>query len=411
MPDVPHPSRAPATVRRGMRSTALRLLTVLLLLSLALGLLAGAHLYIARRLILDPGLTEPWAGLGLGLIAVLGLSLLAQPLAERTLAPAAARWVAWPASLWMGFAFLLLLLLGASELLLGIAGSTAAAADGAGADPTGARVRAAAVLLLALLAGAVGMRSALRPPRHARVEVRLRRWPRALDGFRIVQISDVHIGPLLDRRFAAEITRRVNALEPDLVAVTGDLVDGSVASLADEVAPFAGLRGRHGVFFVTGNHDHYSGASAWVRELASLGMRPLRNERVTLGEGDARFELAGVDDHRGNLGFDGGEDLPRALEGRDPTRPLVLLAHDPSTFKRASRAGVDLQLSGHTHGGQIWPFGYLVRLVVPFLAGLYRRGEALLYVSRGTGFWGPPLRLGAPAEITEIALRASAEAG
>jgi hypothetical protein len=225
-----------------------------------------------------------------------------------------------------------------------------------------------------------------------------------------VQISDIHLGPLLGRAFARELVERVNALRPDLVALTGDLVDGSVARLRDEVAPFAGLRARHGAFFVTGNHDWYSGAEAWVGVVRELGLRPLRNERVEIGSAGASFDLAGVDDHRGDWLHGSPSDLARALEGRDAGRPVVLLAHDPTTFAEASRRGVDLQLSGHTHGGQIWPFRYLVRLAVPWVDGLHERGASLLYVSRGTGFWGPPLRLLAPAEITEITLRAAERA-
>jgi predicted MPP superfamily phosphohydrolase len=241
-------------------------------------------------------------------------------------------------------------------------------------------------------------------PAVRRVEIALARWPRAFDGFRIVQISDIHIGPLLGRGFARALSERVNALAPDLVAVTGDLVDGPVESLREEVAPFAELRGRHGVFFVTGNHDVYSGGEPWVEHVRALGMRPLRNERIAIG-GDAGFDLAGVDDHRGDWMHGSSEDLGAALAGRDPSRPVVLLAHDPGSFRRASAEGVDLQLSGHTHGGQIWPFNFLVRLAVPWVAGLHRVGSSLLYVSRGSGFWGPPMRLLAPAEITELVLR------
>jgi predicted MPP superfamily phosphohydrolase len=167
------------------------------------------------------------------------------------------------------------------------------------------------------------------------------------------------------------------------------------------------LRGRHGVYFVTGNHDHYSGANPWVDTVTSLGMRALRNERVEIREGDAVFDLVGVDDHHAHFVGDGREDLSRALDGRDPRRPAVLLAHDPATFKDARHAALDLQLSGHTHGGQIWPFAWFVRLATPWVAGRYREGRVQLYVSRGTGFWGPPLRLGAPAEITEITLHPS----
>ena len=388
-----------------------RIAAVAAFATVLLSVVVGGHFYIARRLVLDPGLPEPWRALALGGIGALGATLFLQPFGERLLRRPLARLIAWPASLWMGLAFLLVLLLGATDLLLGLGGAAAHAAGAAPLEPRGAaQVRAAGVLAGALALGAVGLRSALRPPALRRLEVRLPRWPAALDGFRIVQISDLHIGPILDRRFARALARRVNALRPDLVAVTGDLVDGSVRRLADEVAPLAELRAEHGVWFVTGNHDHYSGARAWAARAAELGMRPLRNERVRVGSGAAAFDLAGVDDHRGDLvGGEGGEDLERALAGRDPARPLILLAHDPTTFKRASRMGVDLQLSGHTHGGQIWPFGYLVRLVVPFVAGLYERGGARLYVSRGTGFWGPPLRLRAPAEITEIALRRGAE--
>jgi predicted MPP superfamily phosphohydrolase len=243
------------------------------------------------------------------------------------------------------------------------------------------------------------------------VEVALARWPRALDGFRIVQISDLHVGPLLDRRFAADVAARVNALAPDLVAVTGDLVDGSVARVGAEVEPLGAIRARHGVFFVTGNHDYYSGADGWVARVLELGWRALRNERVAIEAEGTGFEIAGVDDHNGRLVEPGGgEDLERALGGRDPGRAVVLLAHDPTTFKRASRIGVDLQLSGHTHGGQIWPFRWFVRAVIPWIEGLHRVGASALYVSRGTGFWGPPMRLGAPAEISELVLRAAAPA-
>ena len=379
---------------------------IVLLLLVAASLLVGAHGYLAQRLVLEPGLAPPWRGVLLGLLAGLGASLVLQPLAERGLAPRLGHVLAWPASLWMGLAFLLLLLLGVSDVALWLLGSAALAASGtADGEASAAGARAVGVLAIAFVAGAWGLRSALQPPERRRVEIPLARWPVELDGFRIVQISDVHIGPLLGRRFAERVVAQVNALEPDLVAITGDLVDGSVRRLAADVEPFASLEARHGVFFVTGNHDHYSDADAWADHVARLGMRVLRNERVCIREGGVAFDLIGVDDHRGDWIGGGGEDLPKALQGRDPERPSVLLAHDPSTFKRASALGIDLQISGHTHGGQIWPFGALVRLAIPFVAGRYRRNGAELYVSRGTGFWGPPMRLFAPAEIGELILR------
>jgi hypothetical protein len=240
-----------------------------------------------------------------------------------------------------------------------------------------------------------------------RVEVALRRWPSALDGLRIVQISDVHVGALLGVRFAASLARRVNALRPDLVAVTGDLVDGSVHHLADDVAPLGELRARLGVYFVTGNHDHYSGADAWAGMARSLGMRVLRNERVAIRRGDAVFDLAGVDDYQARrLAKGHGPELGRALAGRDARRELVLLAHQPRQVRAASTHGVGLQLSGHTHGGQIWPWHYLVMLQQGgLLAGKSKHGDTWLYTSRGCGYWGPPVRVGAPPELTKIILR------
>jgi predicted MPP superfamily phosphohydrolase len=378
----------------------------------ASALLYALHYYIAKRMVIDPGLEEPWRSLVLASVVVLGASLVAQPLAERLVRPYLARLVAWPASMWMGFAFYLLVLLGLSDLVFLLGGGAARAATGSSGDPEAAAfVRAIVVAGVALAVSGISMRSGLRDPELRRVEVSLARWPAQLDGFRIVQLSDIHIGPILDRTFAQRLVDRVNALEPDLVAITGDLVDGAVKQVAGEVAPFGELRARHGVFFVTGNHDHYSGVRAWCDCLTGLGIRVLRNERVEIRDRDACFDLVGVDDHRGShLGDDGGEDLDRAFAGRDPDRPGVLLAHDPSTFKRASQRPIDLQLSGHTHGGQMWPFHYLVRLAIPFVAGRYRRSGSELYVSSGTGFWGPPMRLLAPAEITEITLRPSNEA-
>jgi hypothetical protein len=152
---------------------------------------------------------------------------------------------------------------------------------------------------------------------------------------------------------------------------------------------------------------YYSGADAWVEVARRLGMLPLRNARVAVERDGSAFDLAGVEDHHAHLVHaTHRSDVTAALLGRDPRRPVVLLAHDPLTFREAARSGVDLQLSGHTHGGQIWPFRWLVRLSTPFVAGWYRRGDAQLYVSRGTGFWGPAMRLFAPAEITEITIRA-----
>ncbi|MBM4265829.1 MAG: metallophosphoesterase [Deltaproteobacteria bacterium] len=370
--------------------------------SVLLTVWVAGHTYLADRLIWDLDLGEDWTRrLTLVMIACAALPLLA-PVFERLSRPHVARWVAWPANLWMGLAFLLLVGFAATDLLLFVLDVTGVSPAG----PATARLRSVAVLSVALAGIAIGMRSALSPPQVTRCEIEIARWPAPLDGLRIVQISDIHIGAMQGRRFARAVVERVNGLRPDVVAVTGDLVDGTVPHLAEEVEPFAELRARHGVFFVTGNHDYYSGADPWLAYVSDLGMRPLRNERIAIEADGGVFDLAGVDDHRGRMFGPGhGEDVPRALAGRDVSRPVILLAHDPATFPAAARHDVDLQLSGHTHGGQIWPFGWLVRAAVGFVAGHYRRGRSQLLVSCGTGYWGPPIRLRAPAEILEVILR------
>ena len=247
-------------------------------------------------------------------------------------------------------------------------------------------------------------------PRIVDVPIELARLPAALSGFTIAQISDVHAGPTVDRTFVEGVVRRVNELAPDLVAITGDLVDGSIKRYASVVEPLADLRSPHGTFFVTGNHEYYSGVDSWLTHLRGLGLRVLRNERVSIARNDNAFDLAGIDDHESHRwGRGHGADLPRALEGRDPARALVLMAHQPRQVRIAARHGVDLQISGHTHGGQIFPWhGAVMIQQGGLLAGHYRVGDTQLYVSRGTGYWGPALRIGAPAEISRIVLRTAA---
>lgn len=238
------------------------------------------------------------------------------------------------------------------------------------------------------------------------VQIRLASLPRELDGFTIVQLSDLHVGPTIDRHFVQHVVDQANALSPDLVAMTGDLVDGSVARFRDEAAPLANLRARHGTYAVTGNHEYHHGADPWIAHLTALGLRYLRNQRVTIGDGRASFDLAGVDDHGARRYTGHGEDLARATADREPDRPLVLLAHQPRQVHRAKRHGVDLQLSGHTHGGQIWPWHYAVMLQQGgLLAGRYQIDDTQLYVTRGCGYWGPNVRVLAPLEITRVILR------
>ena len=221
------------------------------------------------------------------------------------------------------------------------------------------------------------------------------------DGYRIALISDIHLGPIRGASEAERIVTMVNRRDADLVAIVGDLVDGSVEQLGRAAAPLRDLRGRDGSYFVTGNHEYYSGYQEWVEEVARLGLRPLRNERVEL----AGFDLAGVNDVAGEE-FEDGPDFDRALGGRDTARPVVLLAHHPVQVHEAARHGVDLQLSGHTHGGQMYPFHLLVDLEQPVRSGLATVDGTQVYVTNGAGFWGPPVRVGAAPEITLVELRA-----
>jgi predicted MPP superfamily phosphohydrolase len=261
------------------------------------------------------------------------------------------------------------------------------------------------VAIAAVLVTLWGFVNARRVARIVRVDVPIAGLPIALDGFTIAQVSDVHVGPTIKRPYVEAIVAAVNRLDADLVAVTGDLVDGSVRDLADHVAPLADLRAKEGVFFVTGNHEYYSGAPSWVAELHRLGLTVLLNEHAVVRRGAAQLVVAGVTDF--NAGhFDRAEasDPQAALAGSPAGAVRLLLAHQPRSAAAAEAAGFDLQLSGHTHGGQFLPWNFLVRLQQPFTAGLHRWRRMWVYTSRGTGYWGPPKRFGAPSEITLLRL-------
>ncbi|MFG2553647.1 metallophosphoesterase [Streptomyces sp. NPDC048581] len=261
------------------------------------------------------------------------------------------------------------------------------------------RVVAGAAAAAAVGTVGYGTYGVLRGPKVKRVTVPLAKLPRAAHGYRIAVVSDVHLGPVLGRGFAQKVVDTINGTQPDLIAVVGDLVDGSVKDLGPAAAPLAGLRARHGAFFVTGNHEYFSGAEQWVEEVRRLGLRPLENARTEL----PHFDLAGVNDVAGESQGQ-GPDFAKALGDRDRARACVLLAHQPVQIHDAVDHGVDLQLSGHTHGGQLWPGNFIADLANPTLAGLERYGDTQLYVSRGAGAWGPPTRVGAESDITVIEL-------
>ncbi|NEW39966.1 metallophosphoesterase [Nocardia cyriacigeorgica] len=273
------------------------------------------------------------------------------------------------------------------------------------AKPVSRRLFVSRVLGGAAIAAAVGTvglgtYNVLSGPAVKRMTVLLPKLPPEADGFRITLVSDLHVGPALGRSFTQRVVDAVNGTQPDLIAVAGDLVDGRVADLRSTVAPLADLRSRLGTYYVTGNHEYYSGADEWIAHVQELGMRVLMNSRVEV-EG---FDLAGVDDIEGEA--EGrGPDVAAALAGRDPARAVILLAHQPVVIHDAVDHGVDLQLSGHTHGGQLFPGNLIAELANPTLAGLERYGDTQLYVTRGAGAWGPPVRVAAPSDITVLELR------
>lgn len=389
--------------------TAFLMFFLVLLVVLALG-----HTYIWWRLVKTPAWPAPWQTVGTVAIVVLGLSLPVILPFTRTLPREWVTPLAAFAYTWMGMGFLLTVGFLMVDLLR-LATSGVSTVWALFAPPTGgvtdegrrlflAQGVSGATALAAASAGGIGLRQGLGEVDVKEVPVKLERLPKELSGLTIAQLTDVHIGPLIGKRFVSQVVDKTNSLRPDVIVITGDLVDGSVQELAAHAAPLAQLQARYGVYFVTGNHEYYSGVGPWIAELERMGIRVLRNERVSIGDA-ASIDLAGIDDAF-SAKFPGhGPDLDKAVAGRDPERELVLLAHQPSAVFDADRLGVGLQLSGHTHGGQIWPFGMLVPLAQPYVSGLHRHGDhTQIYVSQGTGFWGPPMRLGAPAEITKVVL-------
>ncbi|MGW8969748.1 metallophosphoesterase [Streptomyces platensis] len=262
-----------------------------------------------------------------------------------------------------------------------------------------ARAVAAGASLAATAAVGYGTATTLRGPVVKRVTIPLAKLPRTAHGFRIAVVSDIHLGPILGRAHTRRVVETINRTHPDLVAIVGDLVDGNVTDLAPAAEPLRELRSRHGAFFVTGNHEYYSGADQWVDHVRELGIHPLENARTEL----PGFDLAGINDVAGQTER-AGPDYDQALGDRDPARAVVLMAHQPVTIHDTVRYGVDLQLSGHTHGGQMWPFTYIADATNPTVAGLERYGDTQLYVSSGAGTWGPPVRLGAPPDVTVVEL-------
>ncbi|MFJ4413624.1 metallophosphoesterase [Streptomyces sp. NPDC088925] len=437
-------------------------------LLLVLALLGLAHWYLWRRLVRDttrgPG---PARTLGTAFFVAAPVLMLAAFAGSRAFPFGVLRVVAWPGYLWAALALYLLLAVALGELLrpllfrvmrgrygregeetvpvaaaVGAPEEAERAASGPvpapgpvpaapapvrapdpvpvpGATPAPEPVRDQAprpapsrrLFVSRIVGGAAGAAAlgtvghgaygVLRGPRLKHVTIPLAKLPRSAHGFRIAVVSDIHLGPILGHAHTRRIVDTINGAQPDAVAVVGDLVDGSVAELGHAAQPLSDLRARHGAYFVTGNHEYYSGADEWIDEVRELGLRPLENARVEL----PGFDLAGVNDISGE-DHHAAPDYDKALGDRDPARASVLMAHQPVMIHEAVEHHVDLQLSGHTHGGQLFPGNLLARAANPTVAGLDHYGDTTLYVTRGAGAWGPPVRVGAPSDITVVTLAA-----
>ncbi len=278
------------------------------------------------------------------------------------------------------------------------------------ADPVRSRIAAAAIAAVSLLLVVWGYAEAMRVPRIKRVDVTIPRLGAGLDGVRVVLLTDTHYGPINRARWSARVVAAVNELDADIVCHTGDIADGTVSERREQAAPLGDVRARLARTYVTGNHEYFGEAEGWLDQMRELGWEPLHNRHVVVERDGCRLVVAGVDDATAASSGRPGHhaDHAAALADVGPDLPVLLLAHQPKQIGAAVAHGVDLQISGHTHGGQIWPFQYLVRLDQPAVHGLSRHGDRTqLYTSRGTGFWGPPLRVFAPSEITVLTLRAA----
>ncbi len=372
-------------------------------------LAVAAHLYLYRRLIRDTGRHPHWRRAGLVAMGLVFALMLAGRMLSRRVDGPVGNFLASFGWSWMAVAIYLLLALlalgGLRRLHLWLQRRRADAAAHAGPESPErreflAQVTAGSAVVLGAGVTSYGAWRAFTPPVVNEVQVRLRGLPKALDGLTILQLSDIHVAPLVQRRFMDALVAQCNGLKGDLVVVTGDLVDGSVPQLGYHVAALQNLRTRYGTYFCNGNHEYYSGDEAWTAALERMGIPVLRNRHVRIGEGKDSLDLVGVDDWSRDY------DLQRAVAGRDPERAGVLLAHQPRGWRDAAAQGLGLQLSGHTHGGQFFPFTLAVSAIWEHPAGLFTENDSHLYVSRGTGFWGPPVRVAAPPEIVKVTLLA-----
>ncbi|MCV7191744.1 metallophosphoesterase [Mycolicibacterium brumae] len=381
--------------------------------------LALMHFYLWRRLIRGTS-TPGWTRRALTLAFLVPTAALVVTIGSRVATVLSwafgedgLAWVERVGYIWLGLVFYLTLTLLVTEpVRWALRGWARRPVDGAA--PAGAsggrrllvnRATAAVAAVVSVAVVGVGISTAMGPPNLLTVPIRLQGLNPAFDGYRIAMVNDVHLGVFSNRAQTERIVAMVNDTDPDLVVIVGDLVDDTVGHLAPAAEPLRNLRSADGVYFVTGNHEYYvDDTPEWIDELSQLGVRTLANANTTIRRGDASFNLAGVTDIVGER-LSQPPDFDRAMEGADDSVPTVLLAHQPVQVREAAEHGVDLQLSGHTHGGQMWPFHYAVLSQQPALAGLSTIDGVQLYISRGAGFWGPPVRVGAPPDVSLLVLQ------
>ena len=389
---------------------------------IAFSIVSAGYGYAGWRLITPVHFPPPWNWIAWTFLALLlVLPVLAMSVEFSRLNFPSKRELEWGAYISLGFFSMVITLLVIRDIawliVTGVQKLTALASgmrggvplSGEAADPL-RREQLVQWMNLGLMAAAGGLTGygiyeARRRPAIVEVTVPIKDLPGSLQGFRIVQITDIHAGLTVTRPFVEMVVEMANAQMGDVVAFTGDLVDGTVDQLREHVAPMKNLEGRYGRYFITGNHEYYSGALPWIEEAKSLGFDVLLNEHRVIRQGGGAIVLAGVTDTSAGGFIPGHRSDPyRAIAGAPAADVRILLAHQPKSLYESSKAGFDVQISGHTHGGQFFPWNLLATIGQPYIKGLHKFADTWIYVSKGTGYWGPPVRLAARSEITVLTL-------
>lgn len=381
---------------------------VLIFLAIAVTVTTVIHLYLWQRLVRDTARSRRWRRIGgfavLGAAVVMVATLFGEPALPRSLG-----WLSAPGYVWLGVMFYLWVWLLVLELPV-LAVRLVQRRRRSDHDPDRRlllrRGAAVAAGVAAVGVSGYGMSRAYAPPKVTRLAVPLARLDPRADGLRVAVIADIHVGPLYGAGQVERLVEIVNRLDADLIAVVGDMISSEVGKVRESAAPLRGMRSRYGSFFVTGNHEYYNGYEEWIEAADELGLRALRNQRVEIAHRGGVIDLAGVNDLEGSR-YDDPPDYAAALADRDPSVPVLLMAHQPVQVHEAAAYGVDLQVSGHTHGGQLYPFDVMVRAEQPVVSGLAEVDGTQVYVTNGAGFWGPPIRVGADPEVTLLELRSA----